>query len=317
MTARNRELFILAARSDRRLGRVCNGVVPGGGADRLRVGPLGPAPRRGLRRRAPRRADDRPGRRSDAPPDHRAPLRDRPHVRLPARPRGRAQAARLGRGRRRCLRGRPALAALGLPRARAVQVHLRRLGDRAADAPVRARARGADQRREAVGDHRPAPVPTGRAREDLPRHLPRRVPARQARGARAAQPEGRRAAGRDLGRGDARPRPDERPRLGAPQLRDLPRDALRGDGTGVVRRRPASCCSPAAPALLYDKLDRVQQRVTVWLEPWTDDKVYCALNGGDGVPPELRLLPAGQEPLLDRERRLRRHRHRKRDVRVR
>ena len=32
-------------------------------------------------------------------------------------------------------------------------------------------------------------------------------------------------------------------------------------------------------ALLYDTLDRVQQRVTVWLEPWTDDKVYCALNG--------------------------------------
>jgi cell division protein FtsW (lipid II flippase) len=31
--------------------------------------------------------------------------------------------------------------------------------------------------------------------------------------------------------------------------------------------------------LLYDRLDRVQQRVTVWLEPWTDDKVYCALNG--------------------------------------
>ena len=31
--------------------------------------------------------------------------------------------------------------------------------------------------------------------------------------------------------------------------------------------------------LLYDKLDRVQQRVTVWLEPWTDDKVYCSING--------------------------------------
>ena len=32
-------------------------------------------------------------------------------------------------------------------------------------------------------------------------------------------------------------------------------------------------------ALLYDALSRVQQRVTVWLEPWTDEKVYCALNG--------------------------------------
>jgi cell division protein FtsW (lipid II flippase) len=32
-------------------------------------------------------------------------------------------------------------------------------------------------------------------------------------------------------------------------------------------------------AVLYNALDRVLQRVTVWLEPWTDDKVYCALNG--------------------------------------
>jgi cell division protein FtsW (lipid II flippase) len=32
-------------------------------------------------------------------------------------------------------------------------------------------------------------------------------------------------------------------------------------------------------AVLYNALDRVQQRVTVWLEPWTDDKVYCAING--------------------------------------
>jgi cell division protein FtsW (lipid II flippase) len=32
-------------------------------------------------------------------------------------------------------------------------------------------------------------------------------------------------------------------------------------------------------AVLYNALERVQQRVTVWLEPWTDDKVYCAING--------------------------------------
>jgi cell division protein FtsW (lipid II flippase) len=32
-------------------------------------------------------------------------------------------------------------------------------------------------------------------------------------------------------------------------------------------------------AALYNALDRVQQRVTVWLEPWTDDKVYCTING--------------------------------------
>ena len=33
-------------------------------------------------------------------------------------------------------------------------------------------------------------------------------------------------------------------------------------------------------ALLYNALDRVQQRVTVWLEPWTEEKVYCTINGG-------------------------------------
>ncbi len=32
-------------------------------------------------------------------------------------------------------------------------------------------------------------------------------------------------------------------------------------------------------AALYNALDRVQQRVTVWLQPWTDDKVLCTING--------------------------------------
>ena len=32
-------------------------------------------------------------------------------------------------------------------------------------------------------------------------------------------------------------------------------------------------------AALYNALDRVHQRVTVWLEPWTDDKVFCSING--------------------------------------
>jgi cell division protein FtsW (lipid II flippase) len=35
----------------------------------------------------------------------------------------------------------------------------------------------------------------------------------------------------------------------------------------------------AGAAALYQALDRVQQRVTVWLHPWTDEKVFCALNG--------------------------------------
>jgi len=35
----------------------------------------------------------------------------------------------------------------------------------------------------------------------------------------------------------------------------------------------------AGSAALYNALDRVQQRVTVWLHPWTDERVYCAING--------------------------------------
>ena len=31
--------------------------------------------------------------------------------------------------------------------------------------------------------------------------------------------------------------------------------------------------------LLYQTLDRVQERVTIWLQPWTDERVYCAQNG--------------------------------------
>ena len=32
-------------------------------------------------------------------------------------------------------------------------------------------------------------------------------------------------------------------------------------------------------AMLYTALARVQERVTIWAHPWTDHKVYCALNG--------------------------------------
>ena len=35
----------------------------------------------------------------------------------------------------------------------------------------------------------------------------------------------------------------------------------------------------AGAGLLYSAIDRVQERVTIWLRPWTDEKVYCALNG--------------------------------------
>jgi cell division protein FtsW (lipid II flippase) len=35
----------------------------------------------------------------------------------------------------------------------------------------------------------------------------------------------------------------------------------------------------AGAAALYNALDRVQQRVTVWLHPWTDERVFCAAKG--------------------------------------
>jgi cell division protein FtsW (lipid II flippase) len=35
----------------------------------------------------------------------------------------------------------------------------------------------------------------------------------------------------------------------------------------------------AGATLLYQALDRVQERVTIWLHPWTDERVYCATNG--------------------------------------
>jgi cell division protein FtsW (lipid II flippase) len=31
--------------------------------------------------------------------------------------------------------------------------------------------------------------------------------------------------------------------------------------------------------LLYNAIDRVHQRVTIWLHPWTDERVFCATNG--------------------------------------
>jgi cell division protein FtsW (lipid II flippase) len=35
----------------------------------------------------------------------------------------------------------------------------------------------------------------------------------------------------------------------------------------------------AGAALLYQALQHVQDRVTIWLHPWTDERVYCAVKG--------------------------------------
>ena len=217
---------------------------------------MGARPRGHLRRRPRGDAADGAARGPDPAATCRAPLRRRSHVRLPPRSAGRAQAARLGRGRCRRLLPRARLAPVRLPDPRALQVPLRRLGDRPPDPPIGAGPRPAHQRRASLGRDRAPPVPARRVREDLPRRLPRGLPARQTRGARAGPVEGLRPASRDLGRGDARARPDERPRLGAPQLRDLPRDALRRNepaldrlrGPRVVRRRRRRALQRPRPA---------------------------------------------------------------------
>ncbi len=66
---------------------------------------------------------------------------------------------------------------------------------------------------------------------------------------------------------------------GAPQLRHLPRDAVRGHRPRRSTWASASTLFVGGAAALYNALDRVQQRVTVWLHPWTDERVYCAING--------------------------------------
>ena len=35
----------------------------------------------------------------------------------------------------------------------------------------------------------------------------------------------------------------------------------------------------AGATVLYNAISHVQDRVTIWLHPWTDERVYCALNG--------------------------------------
>ena len=109
--------------------------------------------------------------------------------------------------------------------------------------------------------------------------LPRGLPAREARGAGAGPPEGSRPAARDLGRLHARARRDERPRLGAPLLRDLPRDALHRDGAAVVRARRDRAVRRGRLSCAYEKIAHVHERVVIWLQPWTTHTVFCPSTG--------------------------------------
>ncbi len=158
-----------------------------------------------------------------------------------------------------------------------------------------------------------AAVPAGRARQDRAHRLPRRLPAREARGARPGKAEGLGAAARDLGRRDARPARDERPRQRAPLLRDLRRDAVRRDGAALVRRR-----SPRAVPRRRLRGLAAERRTCATACRTGSLPGRCtrstARSTGRWAPAELPELPAGAVALLDRPRRLRRHRTRPRDL---
>ena len=126
------------------------------------------------------------------------------------------------------------------------------------------------------------------------------LPAREARGARAGTAEGLRPAAPDLGRRDGRARADERPRLGPPLLRDLPRDALRRDGEDHLRRRRDGALPRRARRSSTRSIPRVAG-------PRDDLARPLAVR-------ERRVLPARAVALRDRLRRLRRHRARPGDV---
>ena len=158
-----------------------------------------------------------------------------------------------------------------------------------------------------------APVPAGRARQDRAHRLPRRLPPREARGARPGKAEGLGAAARDLGRRDARPARDERPRQRAPLLRDLRRDAVRRDGAALVRRRRPRAV-PRRRVRGLQGTPHVRDRVHELALSLVGAQDLLPAQRADGAPAELPELPAGAVALLDRPRRLRRHRPGPRDL---
>ena len=159
---------------------------------------------------------------------------------------------------------------------RALQVPLRDLGGRPAAAAVRAGARAPRQRREALDQGRPDAVPAGRAREDLPDRLSRRATC--ATSARRSRRGASRISGPLLVIWGAA-------MLVLVQTSDLG-SALLNFGIFLAMVYVATgralyvgvglALFLGGSAALYNALGRVQQRVTVWLHPWTDDRVYCS-----------------------------------------
>ena len=115
----------------------------------------------------------------------------------------------------------------------------------------------------------------------------------------------------DLGRRDARPRRHERPRLGAPLLRDLPRDALHRDRAPLVRRSAASGSSSPAAALAYHA-DRARPRARHDLAAarGPTHKVFCPQTGGLALRQDCQSYQLVKSLYSIAQRRLRRHRAR-------
>ena len=212
---------------------------------------------------------------------------------------------------------RARLAALGLPRPRALQVRVRDLRDRAAAAAVGAGARRRGSTASSCGS---TSARCSSSRASWRRSSSIVFLAGYLRDKREALARaGSRTSGPLLaiwGARDARPRPDERPRLGAAQLRDLPRHALRGHRARALRRRRARAVRRAARRRSTTPSTASQQRVTVWLAPLDRRQGATARStGSSSYRQNCDSYQLVQEPLLDRERRLRRHRHRQGDVR--
>ena len=134
------------------------------------------------------------------------------------------------------------------------------------------RARRTRQRRAALGRPRLVPVPARRAREDLPHRLPRGLPAREARGARAGRLK-------DFGPlvviwGAAMLVIVQTNDLGSALLNFGIFLAMLYVATGRPSTSPrVSRSSPAGAPSPTTRIQHVHDRVTIWLHPWTDERV--------------------------------------------
>ena len=276
MTARNRELVNLIAVGMLTGARLRQRLHRAAGRDLGRVGLV----RADLPRPVPGRARGRPvhgavGRPVPAPA-RRPADRDRADRDLPARPERRVPPGLLDRRRGGGVRAHAARAAhatSACSRATSTSSGSPRSG--CSILPALPHFGTTHQRRPALGQDRAAAVPAGRAREGRADRLPRRLPAREARGAGAGPAEGLRAAAPDLGRGDAR--------SSSRRTTSAARSSSSGSSSRCSTSRPGarstsrsgSGCSSPAQRSPTRAIARVQERVDCWLHPWDDVHGAC------------------------------------------